>query len=106
MRARSRLTGGAAQALVTVRSELVQTVCMGFDVQVLLVFVKPPNEHVMSALDHVFGTATHALGTKTAVVTEHVSVANEADAIAFVRSLVADALPAGAKIAEISATPA
>lgn len=57
----------------------------------------------MTELDHKFELATHVPGTKTVSITEHVSVSNEADAVAFVRSLVEDAIPAGSTIAEVSA---
>jgi hypothetical protein len=75
---------------------------MGFEVRIVVTLLKPPNEALMTALDHLFGEASHDVGTKTVTLTEHVSMSDEADAVAFVRSLVVDAIPEGAKIAEIS----
>ena len=75
---------------------------MGFEVRIVVTLLKPPNEALMTALDHLFGEASHELGTKTVSLTEHVSMSDEADAMAFVRSLVVDAIPPGAKISEIS----
>ena len=74
---------------------------MGFEVHVVVTLPKPPNEALMTALDHVFGSASHKVGTKTVELSEHVSMSNEADAVEFVRSLVIDAIPPGAKISEI-----
>jgi hypothetical protein len=59
----------------------------------------------MTALADKFEEANHQAGTKVVTILEHVSVADEADAIAFVRSLVMDAVPQGSSITEISATP-
>ena len=84
---------------------MVQTVGMGYVVQVVVALRKPPTEALMTALDHQFGEASHQHGTKTVELTEHVSVNEEADAIAFVRSLVIDAIPEGSKIAEITSSP-
>lgn len=78
---------------------------MGYVVQVVVALRKPPSEALMTALDHQFREASHQHGTKTVELTEHVSVSDEADAIAFVRSLVIDAIPEGSKIAEIGASP-
>jgi hypothetical protein len=75
---------------------------MGFEVQVVVTLPKPPNEALMTALDHVFGSASHEIGTKTVALTEHVSMSDESDAVEFVRSLVIDAIPPGAKITEIT----
>jgi hypothetical protein len=75
---------------------------MGFEVRIVVTLLKPPNEALMTALDHLFGEASHDVGTKTVTLTEHVSMSDETDAVAFVRSLVVDAIPEGAKIAEIS----
>jgi hypothetical protein len=78
---------------------------MGFHVHAVVTLSKPPNEALMSELDHKFEVATHATGTKLVDLTEHVSTPDEADALAFVRALVLDALPPGSTIREISATP-
>ena len=79
---------------------------MGFEVHVVVVVRKPPNEAVMTALDHQFGAASHEAGSKTVTITEHVSVSSEEDAIGFVRSLVLDAVPQGSTISAVTATPA
>jgi hypothetical protein len=79
---------------------------MGFDVHVVVSLPKPPGHPVMTALADKFEEATHQAGTKIVTILEHVSVSDEADAIAFVRSLVLDAVPQGSKVTEISATPA
>ena len=76
---------------------------MGFDVHVVVTLKAPPTEALMSELDHHFEVASHQAGTKTVELTEHVSMSDEADAVAFVRSLVLDAIPDGAKITQISA---
>ncbi len=78
---------------------------MGFEVHVVVMMKKPPSEAVMTELDHQFGAATHEHGSTSVLVTEHVSVSDEADAIAFVRGLVLAAVPDGSKITEISAIP-
>lgn len=84
----------------------VQTGRMGFDVQVVVTLLKAPSEALMSELDHRFGEAAHTHGTKTVEIREHVSMPSEADAIAFVRALVEEAIPPGAKITHIAAAPA
>ena len=81
-----------------------QTNPMGFEVHVVVTLLKAPSEALMTELDHRFEAASHQHGTKTVSLTEHVAVASESDAVEFVRSLVLDAIPPGAKITEISAT--
>jgi hypothetical protein len=76
---------------------------MGFDVHVVITLNSVPSDVLMGEFDHHFEVAVHAAGTKVVELVEHVTVAKEADAIAFVRSLVMDAIPAGAKITAISA---
>lgn len=83
---------------------MVQNAPMGFEVHVLVTLRKPPGEALMTALDHQFEAATHTAGTKTVNLIEHVSVDEEHDAVEFVRGLVLDAIPEGAKITEIHAT--
>ncbi len=78
---------------------------MGFDVHVVVTLKAAPTEALMSELDHHFEVASHQVGTKTVELIEHVSMSDEADAVAFVRSLVLDAIPDGAKITQISAAP-
>ncbi len=80
---------------------MVQTARMGYDVHMVVELRKAPTEALMSELDHKFEVAAHEHGTKTVSITEHVSVADEADAIAFVRSLVMDALPDNAKVLNV-----
>ncbi len=77
---------------------------MGFHVRAVATLSKPPNEALMSELDHKFEFATHEVGTKLVDITEHVSTSGEADALAFVRALVLDALPPGSTITEMTAT--
>lgn len=84
-------------------STMVQTPAMGFDVHAVITLKKAPSEALMTELDHRFGIATHEVGTKTVNITEHVSVSDAADAMAFVRSLVEDAMPQGAVISELNA---
>jgi hypothetical protein len=83
---------------------MVQTGTMGYAVHVQVTMKKSPSEHEVDVLDHQFGIVEHAHGAKVVTITEHVSVGGEADAIEFVRSLVLDAIPAGATITAISAT--
>jgi len=78
---------------------------MGFDVEVVVTLKAPPTEALMKELDHHFEVAAHQKGTMTVELIEHVAVANEADAIAFVRSLVLEAIPANAVITSIIAVP-
>ncbi len=78
---------------------------MGYAVRVVVELRKVPHEHEMDALNHVFGEAQHASGSKAVTLIEHVGVSDEADAIAFVRSLVDDAVPDGTKVVSIEATP-
>lgn len=76
---------------------------MGFDVEVVVTLKSPPTDVLMKELDHHFEVAAHQKGTMTVELIEHVAVANEADAIAFVRSLVLEAIPANAVITSIVA---
>ena len=81
-----------------------QTGHMGFEVHVVVTLLKPPSETQMNEFNHHFGEATHTHGTTTVQLSEHVSMPSEADAIGFVRALVLETIPQGAKITEISAT--
>lgn len=78
---------------------------MGFDVEVVVTLKAAPTDVLMKELDHHFEVAAHQHGTKTVELIEHVAVADEADAIAFVRSLVLEAIPANAVITSIVAIP-
>jgi len=82
---------------------MVKTAPMGFDVHAVITLRKAPSEALMTELDHRFGLASHEVGTKTVSITEHVSVADADDALAFVRSLLEDAIPQGAVITTITA---
>ena len=66
---------------------------------------KAPNAALMTELDHHFGEASHPVGTTVVTISEHVPMAEEADAIEFVRGLVLDAVPPGSAITEITAIP-
>lgn len=76
---------------------------MGFEVSVDAVLLSSPKGHVMDVLADHFEAIEHAPGSKSLTVTEHVSMNDEADAKAFVESLVGEALPQGAKIIAIRA---
>jgi hypothetical protein len=77
---------------------------MAFAVRVQVELKKVPHEHEMDAFNHVFGEVEHASGSRSVTLVEHVGVDDEADAIAFVRSLVDDAVPAGTRIVSAEAT--
>jgi hypothetical protein len=74
---------------------------MGFDVHVVVTLPRPPGHPLMTALNDKFEEASHEAGTKVVTLVEHVSMPDEADAVAFVRSLVLDAVPPGSTITEI-----
>lgn len=76
---------------------------MGFDVEVVVTLKAAPTDVLMKELDHHFEVAAHQHGTMTVELLEHVAVASEADAIAFVRSLVLEAVPSTAVISSIVA---
>jgi hypothetical protein len=78
---------------------------MGFDVEVVVTLKAAPTEVLMKELDHHFEVAAHEPGTMTVELIEHVAVTDEADAIAFVRGLVMDAIPPNAVITSIVAVP-
>ena len=78
---------------------------MGFDVEVVVTLKAPPTEVLMKELDHHFEVAAHQHGTNTVELIEHVAVDNEADAIAFVKGLVLEAIPSNAVITSIVAIP-
>ena len=75
---------------------------MAYDVHIVVELRKPPTEALMSELDHRFEEAAHVHGTKTVTITERVSVPDEADAVAFVQSLVLDAVPDGSKVLSVT----
>lgn len=76
---------------------------MGFEVTVVAMLPSSPKSHALEELAHHFEVVEHPPGSKAVTISEHVSMPDEADAIAFVRSLVMDALPQGSKLTEISA---
>ena len=78
---------------------------MGFDVEVVVTLKAAPTDVLMKELDHHFEVAGHQPGTKTVELIEQVAVADEADAIAFVKSLVLEAIPPNAVITSITAIP-
>jgi hypothetical protein len=78
---------------------------MGYDVEVVVTLKAAPTEVLMKELDHHFEVAAHQPGTMTVELIEHVAVSDEADAIAFVRGLVMDAIPPNAVITSIVAVP-
>ena len=78
---------------------------MGFDVEVVVTLKAPPTEVLMKELDHHFEVAAHQHGTNTVELIEHVAVDDEADAIAFVKGLVLEAIPSNAVITSIVAVP-
>ena len=77
---------------------------MGYDVSVVAVLRSSPKAHFLDVLADRFEALEHAPGSKTVKITEHVSVSDEADARAFVQSLVLDALPDGSTISDVTAT--
>ena len=89
-------------ANVPIRAGLVCR--MGYDVKVVAELHSSPKAHALDVLSSQFEALDHAPGSKIVKITEHVAIADEADAIAFARMLVADALPEGSKIIEVSAT--
>ena len=78
---------------------------MGFDVEVVVTLKAAPTEQMMRELDHHFEVAGHQAGTLTVELIEHVAVDDEADAIAFVKGLVLEAIPPNASITRITAVP-
>ncbi|MCU1393519.1 MAG: hypothetical protein JWM34_1947 [Ilumatobacteraceae bacterium] len=83
---------------------MVKTAAMGFTVTVVAGFRSSPTNHVIEGLADHFTHVDHPHGSKVVTLTEHVAIADEADAVALVRSLVADALPDGTKIVELTVT--
>ncbi|MEX0846301.1 MAG: hypothetical protein WD023_00845 [Ilumatobacteraceae bacterium] len=75
---------------------------MGFDVRVVIEGKRPPDEALMKVLNDQFEEATHEPHSKTVVLREHVAVSNEADAVAFVRGLITELIPASSTITEVS----
>lgn len=78
---------------------------MGYDVTVTAVVHSSPRTHFLELLADRFEAVDHEAGSKKIKITEHVAMSDEADAVAFVRLLVADALPEGSTITEVSSTP-
>jgi hypothetical protein len=76
---------------------------MGFEVHVVVMLSRPPTDALITALDHQFGVVASEAGSRVVTITEHVSVANETDAVEFVRGLVLEAVPQGSKISDVSA---
>ena len=78
---------------------------MGYEVRAEVELRKVPHEHVLDNFNHAFGAVEHALGSKAVTLIEHVAMSDESDALAFVRDLVQEAVPAGTSIMSIVATP-
>ena len=76
---------------------------MGFEVTVEAVLPSSPKGHALEELEHHFEHVEHLVGSRSVTISEHVSMPNEADAVAFVRALVADALPQGSKVTSVTA---
>jgi len=75
---------------------------MGYDVTVVAEMHSSPRPHALEVLADQFEAVEHQAGSKVVKITEHVAIANEADAIAFVRLLVSDALPEGSAITQVT----
>lgn len=80
-----------------------QTAAMGFQVHAVVQMTTKPSDALVATLADHFEEARYVPGSKVVSIIEHVSVADEHDAIEFVRSLVLDAVPQGSKITEIRA---
>lgn len=75
---------------------------VGYDVTVMVEMHSAPKAHALELLADQFEAVEHESGSKLVKITEHVAIADEADAVAFVRTLVSDALPAGSKITTVT----
>lgn len=75
---------------------------MGYDVTVVATLRTSPKAHVLEVLADHFEALEHAPGSTTVTITEHVAMSDEAAAVEFVRALVGDALPDGAKITGVT----
>ena len=74
-----------------------------FEVTVVAQLPSPPKHHQLDVLADHFGATEHLPGSKQVSLTEHITMPEEADAIAFVRSLAEEALPEGSKIVQVTA---
>jgi hypothetical protein len=77
---------------------------VGYDVTVTATLRSSPRAHVLEELADHFEAVEHEPGSATVKITEHVAVSDEADAVAFVRLLVAEGLPAGSTITVVTST--
>lgn len=75
---------------------------MGYDVTVVATLRSSPKAHVLEVLADHFESLEHAPGSTTVSITEHVAMSDESAAIEFVRALVDEALPDGAKITGVT----
>jgi hypothetical protein len=82
---------------------MVHTGAMGFEVTVVAMLPSSPKGHAIDELEHHFEVVQHPPGSKAVTISEHVSMNDESDAIAFVRALVIEALPQGSKVTEVTA---
>ena len=77
---------------------------VGYDVRVTVTMRSSPRPHELEVLADQFEAVEHDPGSTTVKIIEHVAVSDEADAVAFVRLLVAERLPAGSTITEVTST--
>jgi hypothetical protein len=75
---------------------------VGFDVTVTATMRSSPRAHDLEVLADQFEAVEHEPGSATVKITEHIAMSDEAEAIAFVRLLVAEKLPQGATITEVT----
>ena len=78
---------------------------MGYDVTVTATMRSSPRARELEVLADQFEAIEHEPGSGTVKITEHIAMSDEADAMAFVRLLVAERLPAGATITDVTSTP-
>ena len=77
---------------------------VGFDVTVTATLRSSPSAQVLAGLADQFEAVEHEPGSATLKITEHVAVSEQADAVAFVRQLVAEGLPDGSAITDVTST--
>ena len=78
-------------------------VTVGYE-RVTVTMRSSPRPHELEVLADQFEAVEHDPGSTTVKIIEHVAVSDEADAVAFVRLLVAERLPAGSTITEVTST--
>jgi len=75
---------------------------VGYDVSVTVTMRSSPRPHELEVLADQFEAVEHDPGSTTVKIIEHVAVSDEADAVAFVRLLVAERLPGAPATAKVS----